>query len=196
MNQRGRPLSYDPDRVLDQAMQIFWQHGYESTSLQDLLQATGLSKSSLYQAYGSKLGLFRAAFAQYCQQRASDLRSQLLGAPQIKPALAHWLLSAAEESQTGEPPRGCMLVNVASEFSQSDPEIALLIQRGGSAIQRALRDALQQAVARGELADTSDPAALAAYLQCLMSGLRTQVKSGAPREAVEAVVNLALQALD
>ena len=124
---RGHPRTFDPEQMLDQAMQVFWQRGYEATSLQDLLAATGLSKSSLYQTYPSKRALFEAALRQYCSQRRRELRERLQAAASPREFLRAWLLCALEEERAGEPPRGCMLANVASEFSQADPEIAALL---------------------------------------------------------------------
>ncbi|MFD2835878.1 TetR/AcrR family transcriptional regulator [Azotobacter vinelandii] len=102
--------------MLEQAMQMFWRHGYEATSLQDLLTATGLSKSSLYQTYPSKRALFAAALRHYCAQRRRELRERLQAAVSPREFLRGWLCCALEEECAGEAPRGCMLVNVASEF--------------------------------------------------------------------------------
>lgn len=192
---RGRPKSFDPDTVLEQAMQVFWQHGYEATSLRYLLAATGLSKSSLYQAYSNKQALFEAAFCNYTEQRSREMRARLLQAPSPLEFLRGWLLSVLDDVGADGNPRGCMLVNVANEFSQADPAVAELLQRGVARMQRVLREALQRAQACGELSATADVDALASYLHCVMSGLRTQVKSGAAKPAIEAVVELSMSTL-
>lgn len=74
---RGRPRNFEPDLVLENAMQLFWSQGYEATSLQDLLLATGLSKSSLYESFGNKQSLFEAAFTRYFDIRARQMRERL-----------------------------------------------------------------------------------------------------------------------
>jgi AcrR family transcriptional regulator len=192
---RGRPKSFDPETVLEQAMQVFWQHGYEATSLQDLLAATGLSKSSLYQAYSNKQALFEAAFGHYAEQRSRKMHARMLQAPSPLEFLRGWLLSVLDDVGPDGNPRGCMLVNVANEFSQTNPAVAELLQRGVERIQRNLREALQRAQACGELNAAANVDALASYLHCVMSGLRTQVKGGAAKPAIEAVVDLSMSTL-
>lgn len=192
---RGRPRTFDPEQMLDQAMQVFWQRGYEATSLQDLLAATGLSKSSLYQTYPSKRALFEAALRHYCTQRGRELRERLQTAASPREFLRAWLLGALEEERASESPRGCMLVNVASEFSQADPAIAALLQRGVAGLRQVLGEALERARACGELDAEADVQALAGYLLCVMSGLRTQRKAGASAEALRAVIEVAMGCL-
>jgi AcrR family transcriptional regulator len=192
---RGRPKSFDPDVVLEQAMQVFWQRGYEASSLQDLMAATGLSKSSLYQTYANKQALFEAAFCNYWEQRSRELRARLLEAPSPREFLRGWLLSVLDDVGADGNPRGCMLVNVANEFSQADPAVAELLRRGVERIRQVLREGLQRAQACGELSPAADVDALASYLHCVMSGLRTQVKAGVAKPAIEAVVELTMNTL-
>ncbi|GAB3461519.1 TetR/AcrR family transcriptional regulator [Azotobacter salinestris] len=192
---RGRPRTFDPEQMLEQAMQVFWQRGYEATSLQDLLAATGLSKSSLYQIYPSKRALFEAALRHYCAQRRRELRERLQAASSPRDFLHAWLLCALEEECDGGAPRGCMLANVASEFSQADPQIASLLRSGIEGLRQVLVEALQRARACGELDAAADVEVLAGYLLCVMSGLRTQRKAGASPEALRATIEVALGCL-
>ncbi|HEY4745232.1 MAG TPA: TetR/AcrR family transcriptional regulator, partial [Desulfuromonadaceae bacterium] len=95
----GRPLAYDPDRALDAAMQLFWLHGYEATSLQDLLQAMGLSKSSLYQGFGGKKELFLRCVNRYCEEMATKLQALLDEAGSGLAFIETVLLNSASEAQ-------------------------------------------------------------------------------------------------
>ncbi|MFC0711214.1 TetR/AcrR family transcriptional regulator [Azorhizophilus paspali] len=192
---RGRPRTFDPELMLEQAMQVFWRHGYEATSLQDLLTATGLSKSSLYQTYPSKRALFAAALCHYCAQRRRELRERLQAAASPREFLRGWLCCALEEECAGEAPRGCMLVNVASEFSQADAEIAALLRSGVEGLRQMLVEALRRAQDCGELDAAADVQVLAGYLLCVMSGLRTQRKAGDSVEALRATIEVALGCL-
>jgi len=177
-------------------MQVFWQRGYEAASLQDLLAATGLSKSSLYQTYPSKRALFEAALRHYCAQRRRELGERLQAAASPREFLRAWLLGALEEERAGGSPRGCMLLNVASEFSQADPQIAALLGSGIEGLRKVLVEALRRARACGELDAAADVQALAGYLLCVMGGLRIQRKAGASTEALRAVVEVALGCLE
>ena len=181
--------------MLEQAMQVFWQCGYEATSLQDLLAATGLSKSSLYQTYPSKRALFEAALRHYCAQRRRELCERLQAAVSPREFLRSWLLCALEAERAGETPRGCLLVNVASEFSQADPQIAALLRSGIEGLRQVLGEALLRAQACGELDASADVPALAGYLLCVMSGLRIQRKAGASAEMLHAAIEVALGCL-
>jgi AcrR family transcriptional regulator len=188
---RGRPRNFDPDLVLENAMQLFWSQGYEATSLQDLLMATGLSKSSLYESFGNKQSLFEAAFTRYFDTRARHMLERLEQAESPLGFVRECLLSVLEDAQRGTP-RGCMLVNVANEFSTADPAVQPLIELATRRFRQVFERAFAQAQARGELADRQSPADLALYMHCAMSGLRTQTKSAIARKDLLTVIELVM----
>ncbi|MFN3768427.1 MAG: TetR/AcrR family transcriptional regulator [Ectopseudomonas guguanensis] len=196
MTTRGRPKSFCPDRALENAMQLFWQRGYEAASLQDLQAATGLSKSSLYQTYPSKQAWFVAAFSRYVAQRRALLLEQLDASTSPLAFIRERLLSVLEDDGPGGVPRGCMLVNVANEFSLSEPALVPVLQQATAGVCQVFEDALARAVACGELRNGQDLAARAGYLQCVMSGLRTQVKSAVPADSIRATVAVVMASLD
>lgn len=188
---RGRPRTFDPDLVLENAMQLFWGRGYEATSLQDLLEATGLSKSSLYESFGNKQSLFEAAFTRYFETRATQMRERLEQAESPLGFVRECLLSVFEDAQRSTP-RGCMLVNVANEFSTSDPAVQRLIKRATRRFHELFERAFALAQARGELAAARSPLELARYIHCVMSGLRTQTKCGLGRQELLGVIELVM----
>lgn len=196
MTTRGRPKSFCPDRALENAMQLFWQRGYEAASLQDLQAATGLSKSSLYQTYPSKQAWFVAAFSRYVAQRRALLLEQLDASASPLAFIRERLLSVLEDDGPGGVPRGCMLVNVANEFSLSEPALVPVLQQATAGVCQVFEEALARAVACGELRNGQDFAARAGYLQCVMSGLRTQVKSAVPADSIRATVAVVMASLD
>lgn len=193
---RGRPKSFCPEQALEHAMQVFWQRGYEATSLQDLLSATGLSKSSLYQTYPSKLAWFEAAFAHYCNARQQLLLEMLDEADSPLDYICLRLLGVLDDEGQDGVPRGCMLVNVANEFSLSEPSIVRQVQKATEGFCQVFTAALMRAQAAGELNPEADAVALGHYLQCVMSGLRTQVKSGLPAASIEATVARVMASLN
>lgn len=196
MTTRGRPKSFCPDRALENAMQLFWQRGYEAASLQDLQAATGLSRSSLYQTYPSKQAWFVAAFSRYVAQRRALLLEQLDASASPLAFIRERLLSVLEDDGPGGVPRGCMLVNVANEFSLSEPALVPVLQQATAGVCQVFEEALARAVACGELRNGQDLAARAGYLQCVMSGLRTQVKSAVPADSIRATVAVVMASLD
>jgi AcrR family transcriptional regulator len=184
---RGRPRIFDPDLVLEKAMQLFWSKGYKATSLQDLLQVTGLSKSSLYESFGNKQNLFEAAFSRYFDTRARQMRERLEQADSPLAFIRECLLSVLADTER-DTPRGCMLVNVANEFSSSDPSVQTLIELATSRSCAVFERAFERAHACGEIQATQTPASLALYMHCVMSGLRTQAKSGLARKELLTVI--------
>uniref|UniRef100_A0A931CZE1 TetR/AcrR family transcriptional regulator n=2 Tax=Pseudomonas chaetocerotis TaxID=2758695 RepID=A0A931CZE1_9PSED len=177
-------------------MQLFWQRGYEAASLQDLQAATGLSKSSLYQTYPSKQAWFVAAFSRYVAQRRALLLEQLAASTSPLAFIRERLLSVLEDDGPDGVPRGCMLVNVANEFSLSEPALVPVLQQATAGVCQVFEQALERAVACGELRSAQDLAARASYLQCVMSGLRTQVKSAVPADSIRATVEVVMASLD
>ncbi|MDH1621199.1 TetR/AcrR family transcriptional regulator [Pseudomonas chengduensis] len=177
-------------------MQLFWQRGYEAASLQDLQAATGLSKSSLYQTYPSKQAWFVAAFSRYVAQRRALLLEQLDASASPLAFIRERLLSVLEDDGPDGVPRGCMLVNVANEFSLSEPALVPVLRQATAGICQVFEQALERAVACGELSNGRDLAARASYLQCVMSGLRTQVKSAVPADSIRATVTVVMTSLD
>ncbi|BFN28261.1 HTH-type transcriptional repressor ComR [Pseudomonas sp. SCT] len=172
-------------------MQLFWSKGYEATSLQELLAATGLSKSSLYESFGNKQSLFEAAFSRYFDARAKQMYERLGQARSPLSFIHDCLLSVVEEVGQGTP-RGCMLVNVANEFSTSDPSVRGLIELATRRFRQVFERAFEQAQACGQIGDSHSPDSLALYTHCVMVGLRTQVKSGLPKQELLIVVDLAM----
>lgn len=196
MTTRGRPKSFCPDRALENAMQLFWQRGYEAASLQDLQAATGLSKSSLYQTYPSKQAWFVAAFSLYVAQRRALLLEQLQASVSPLAFIRERLLSVLEDGAPDGVPRGCMLVNVANEFSLSEPALVPVLQQATAGVCQIFEQALERAAASGELSNGNNLGARAAYLQCVMSGLRTQVKSAVSADSIRATVAVVMAGLD
>lgn len=176
-------------------MQLFWQRGYEAASLQDLQAVTGLSRSSLYQTFPSKQAWFAAAFNLYVAQRRALLLEQLAASDSPLEFIRQRLLSVLEDDGPDGVPRGCMLVNVANEFSLSEPALVPVLQQATAGVCQVFEQALELAVARGELPACDERQALAGYLQCVMSGLRTQVKSGLPAESIRATVAVVMARL-
>ena len=191
----GRPLEYDPDKALDDAMDVFWSRGYEGTSLQDLLTATGLSRSSFYQAFSSKHEAFQRALTHYSDGLAARLREKLQTADSGWDFIESVLLSAASEARGANDPRGCMIVNVATEFSTRDTRIAALVADGVKRVAQIFIAAVKRAQKEGHIANHKDPNLLGRYLLSSLSGLRTMVKAGSSHGVSAALVAVIMTAL-
>lgn len=192
----GRPLQFDPDTALDRAMQLFWRKGYESTSLDNLLTTMDISKSSFYQAFKSKRNIFESSIRHYRTMLFGNLQSQLEQAASGKEFIETLLYDVASETSGPEARRGCLLMNTASEFSQTDPKIAGLVADSLDKIATIFEQAISQAQQEGDISKNKDARSLAIYLVSCMSGLKNMVKAGADRETIKRIVKVSITALD
>jgi TetR/AcrR family transcriptional repressor of nem operon len=191
----GRSLGYDPDKVLNAAMHLFWQQGYEATSLQDLLKTMGLSKSSFYQAYGSKKELFLRCMSCYCEMFSERLKKLLVEAPSGRAFIESVLLASAGEASNPEMKRGCLLMNSATEFAQKDAAIAGRINSGLGGLKSIFAAAVSRGQGEGGISQDVDPDVLADYLVTCVGGLKTVVKGGTDAKTVHEVVGVIMRAL-
>lgn len=191
----GRRLEYEPDSALDATMQAFWRRGYEGTSLRDLLDATGLSKSSFYHAFNSKNEAFQKALSHYCDNVTSNLRSRPRAGDSGWEFIEAILTSTAEEALTSKGPRGCMIVNVATEFSAHDPRIRELLGDGAKRVTQVFVAAVKQAQSEGAIPLNKGPNVLGRYLLSSLSVLRTMVKAGTSHRAMTEIVGVIMSAL-
>ena len=192
----GRPLAFDPDIALEAAMQLFWRQGYESSSLQELLSTMGLSKSSFYQTFKSKQTLFQRCIKHYRKTLTSELKTQLEKTGSGKAFINSLFHNVANETCGPDARRGCLLMNTASEFAQSDPDIANLVNNSIEHFAEVFELAVKQAQQQGDIPADRDSRSLATYLVSSMSGLKNMVKAGADRKTVKQIADVILSALD
>lgn len=177
-------------------MQVFWASGYEATSLQNLLDAMDLSKSSFYQAFGGKRPLFERCLRRYRENMAAAMLESLNQAASGRHFIKDMLSSVASEACSGEKPRGCLVMNTANEFAQGDPTVAEWVAQGVDRFTAVFKAAVQRAQKEGTIAADKDPDVLARFLVSSMSGLKTMVKAGIGGEEIKRIIQIALRAID
>lgn len=191
----GRPLEFDPDVALDAAMNLFWRNGYENTSLQDLLEAMQLSKSSLYQAFGNKQVLFERCMTRYGDFTIGQLRAALDDAESGMAFIRQFLESVLDEARGICEARGCLILNTANEFARRDSRIAVAVIDGLDRFQAVLVTAVERAQREGDIPPERNPSMLATYLVSSMSGLKTLSKAGVDEASMRGTIELTLKAL-
>lgn len=192
----GRPLQYDSDKALDAAMHLFWSKGYEATSMQDLLAAMGLSKSSLYQGFGGKKELFIRCIDRYRNNMSGVLAGLLGKAPSGRIFIEKLLVNFAVEARQPEHlRRGCLLMNTATEFAQKDSEVAEQVAAGFKRLREALEAAVLRGQQEGDISPVQDAGVLSDYLVCSIGGITTVVKGGADERRVKEIVCVIMKAL-
>jgi TetR/AcrR family transcriptional repressor of nem operon len=188
----GRPIEFDPDQVISAAMQTFWSKGYEATSMQDLLHATRLSKSSLYQAFGSKQQLFKRCMDTYVDAMVAQLRERLDASSTALGFIRDVLVEIASEGTRSHAPVGCLVMNTVSEFGQREPAIAEWVDGGIKRVRAVMEAAVRRAQKRGEINGRRSATALADFILSNIAGLRTLVKAGTPAKTTLSVVELVM----
>lgn len=189
----GRPLSFDRDAALEQAMLIFWRHGYETTSIVDLTTAMGVTAPSLYSAFGDKKRLFLEAVHLYAGDPETMARS-IRVAPSAHDA-AKSLLTNAAVAYTGEnTPKGCLLASATASGSAAAIDVQDAIADIRKSIAACLEASIKRDVASGTLPPATDAAALANFIMTVIQGMSVLARDGASRASLLAIVTIALNA--
>ena len=194
----ARPREFDETEALDKAMRVFWAQGYDATSLTDLLGATGLSKSSLYETFGSKHELFLAALDHYNRTvTAKRVAAAIVAAPSPKAGIAAVFQGLINDMLKPDGDRrGCFVNNCAVEVAAHDAAAAARVCAGLDHLEAAFCAALRRAQAAGEIPAEHEARALARYLTSSLNGLTVMAKAKPRRAALEDVARIVLQALD
>ncbi|MBN3454535.1 TetR/AcrR family transcriptional regulator [Mycolicibacterium sp.] len=190
----GRPREFDRGEVLEKIQQVFWEHGYESTSMSDLVSATGLASARLYAAYGSKEALFREAIERYEQQEGGFADRALAEEPTARRAIER-ILREAVDVYTQRGARGCMVVSSATNCSPANDAVRQWLAEHRRKRTDSLVERLCIAVAAGELREGTDAQALGDTYAAMLHGISVQARDGVPRERLLALIEPAMTLL-
>lgn len=188
----GRPRAFCVDEALDRALHVFWQKGYEGTSLLDLTEAMGINRPSLYAAFGNKESLFRKALDRYAEKNACMI--SLLDVPDARAGVATLLNKMVEKLTDPEVPQGCLSVTGALSCSDDTVHIKEELKNRRKQFEIALRSRLEKADKQGQLPAQGKPDDLARYFATVLQGLSVQASGGATREELQTVADTALLA--
>jgi TetR/AcrR family transcriptional regulator, transcriptional repressor for nem operon len=190
-----RPQSFDPDTVLDQAMRVFWANGYEATSLDDLVAELGVSRPALYRQWPSKDVLYQAALTRYREVGSGTFLQALQDRPDdTVNVIRERLVEIINETLDDPQHKGCFVVNAICERSNNNESIHDLTDGALATLQDCLTQALTVARERGVHFE-HEPVALARYLVVIIQGLRIVGKVRPTLDALDGVIDLALQPL-
>ena len=192
----ARPREFDVDTALQRAMEVFWTKGYEATSLDDLCEVTGLSRSSLYATFGSKRGLLLRSVDRYVARRTPTIEAALARPLPIRAAFEALLREFVDQIVSGKGKRGCFLGNCAAELPRHDRAARTRVRKGLAHNEATFRAALAGAKARGELSPSSDVKALARFLVAGIQGLRLVGKVNPDRAVLEDIATTMLRCIE
>lgn len=191
---RGRPKVFDKEAALDKAMALFWQHGYEATSLADLVEATGAKAPTLYAEFVNKEGLFLAVLDRYISRFAARHEAVLFDEDKsVDQALRDYFTAIATCFTSKDTPAGCFMINTSSALAASSTDIANTIKSRHAKQEQTLAQFLQQRQLRGELAENGDVQQLAQFLNCVLQGMSISAREGADFEKLMRIADTTLR---
>jgi len=191
---RGRPLSFDRDKALENAMHVFWERGYEAASISELTTAMGITPPSLYTAFGDKERLFLEAIERYAGGPGGGAPRALAEEPTARRAIERLLEEAAEELTRPCHPAGCMVVMAATNCSVASAHVQAALAKRRAASEAGIRDRIEQGIREGELPADTDAAALANFYTTVFQGMSIQARDGATRASLIATTQSAMRA--
>jgi len=194
MAERGRPRGFDRDAALQRAMEVFWERGYEGTSLSDLTTAMGINAPSLYGAFGGKEALFGEAVERYRHTDGGMTDVALREGKTARAAVEGMLMAAATALTLPGKPKGCFMVLGATNCTPANQGMAAFLRSHRLASTRHVRERLEQGVADGELPPEIDLDTLARYFTTVVQGMSLQARDGAKRAELERVASAAMAA--
>ncbi len=193
----GRPKEFDQEVALERAMETFWAHGYEATSVQDLLDSMGINRASMYDTFGDKHALFSAAIDLYgrtvtrCLEAALDKPGSPLG--NIRTVLRDM---ARQSVRGGGACKGCLATHTAVEMAPHDAKVGKAVKALLGRIEKAFHRALGRAVEAGELTPDVNVRAFARYFTSTVQGLVVMGKASPGKGAMNDIVETALSVLE
>ena len=190
----ARPRSFDPDEALDLARDVFWQTGFQNTSLDDITAATGLNKPSLYAAFGDKNALFLKVLDRYHARLVANAERILKEGPAARDAIERWLTSFVPFCSGIKGSRGCLSVNTAADGAADQKAVRKRIERFNRKLEQLLSNRLR--ADRAQFSEAFDPDAAAHAIMAIYLGLMVLAKDAPDAARVRATLNQAVRLLD
>ncbi|TWV53711.1 TetR/AcrR family transcriptional regulator [Streptomyces misionensis] len=194
VTKRGRPRSFDRETALVQATRLFWEHGYEGTSIADLTRVIGVSPPSLYAAFGDKRALFNEVVDRYGDTFGAFMGRALEEEGDVRAGFDRMLREAAVSYTDPLHPAGCLVITAATNYSAQTADVEQDLRERRVANVRHFEERLTEAERAGALPEGVGPRALAVYFAAVVQGMSQQARDGASAAELEQVAELAMAA--
>lgn len=188
----ARTKQFDERQALLAAMRVFWEKGYEATSIQNLEQAMGLRRTSIYNTFGNKRALFEQVLACYKESVMASLFSAMDSTADIREGIARLLNAALDVNYDEQYPGGCLVVLSVLESEQHDAVSRASLEQSIQELRRGLQSRLTRARKRGELPASLDTAATATTITTIMAGMMVLGKAHVPRRTLNKTISSVL----
>ncbi|KAA8732090.1 TetR/AcrR family transcriptional regulator [Acinetobacter qingfengensis] len=193
---RGRPKCFDEQKALEQAMLLFWQYGYEATSISDLTQALGITAPSLYCTFGDKTQLFYRCLEYYLAHEACSFTVIFQQAKTAKIAIEIYLHENIKHFNVAHKPKGCMFITAAINCPVENQDIQNTVQHYRLNTRTQMLKRLQQGITEGDLPHDAPIQLMVDFYCTLLQGLTLQARDGAETQQLQAVVDQAIKHWD
>ncbi|SEN42242.1 TetR/AcrR family transcriptional regulator [Paenibacillus sp. OK076] len=191
-----RQREFDTDQALEAAMQIFWDKGFEATSLSDLTTVMGIQRPSLYAAFGDKKELFETALRRYTTLHAAQVRFRLQHTSSVKEAFRALFEHIGAEGDVTDARHGCFCINTMVELAPHDPKFAVLTREHQMYLAAIFKETIERGQETGELSNDLDANDLSKSLVVSMIGLTVMMKSEPDRSFVQQSIKVTLSLLE
>lgn len=191
----ARGKAFDPDTAVDKAMEVFWANGYAHTTPQRLVDALGIGRGSLYNAFTSKRALFELALRRYHEREATRIIQVLDGPGPPRERLRAALDLVVTAALADDERRGCMIANTAVEFAGEDESINHLVRRTFDRQEAAFRDTIEEGQRSGDIDRAADAGALAALFLATINGIRVLGKADPNPRRLSGLASTVLRSL-
>ena len=192
----ARTKDFDENAVLEKAMNLFWHKGYNGTSMQDLVDGLGISRSSMYDTFGDKHTLFIRSLENYKKSAMDGMKAIVDDTASAKAAIRKMFESTVADLLTDSQHKGCFMVNAAVEMAPHDQEINKMLCENDRQLEKYFNDAIKKGQSTGEISNRQDSHALAQFILNNIKGVRVTAKSGGDKKAFHDIIEVTMRALD
>lgn len=192
----ARSKDFDEAEVLSKAVCIFWHKGYNGTSMQDLVDGLGISRSSLYDTFGDKHALYIKALDSYQKAGGNQMCDIINNSVSAKEAIQKLLELTMRDLLNDEQRKGCFMVNAEIELASLDAEVKNVVCRNEQQFENAILSAIKKGQASGEIRNSQDSLALARFIMNAVRGMQVSAKATADKAFFDDIIKTTLSVLD
>lgn len=192
---RGRPRSFDRDQVLSKAAEVFWARGYEAASIEELTEALGIKRSSLYHEFGGKEALFLAAIDHYIDELVAPCLDRLNKGRRLTDDLSDFFDAILDLTCRPTGPRGCLVASVLTDAVEASPQFREKLIACMNALDATFADRFEQARKAGDLPDDANIETLAQIFVSFSQGLTLRARSGVSLNSLRELAGAGLERL-
>jgi len=196
MTKRGRPRNFDRTAALEKAMYLFWNQGFDCTSMPDLVREMKINSPSIYAAFGSKEKLFLEAVEHYAEAEKEPIWGKFEGNVSAFDAICSMLVASANAFTRSDKPNGCLVILGALTAEGGNQSVRAELQTRRAVCLKLIEGRLKRAIEEGELRAEIDTQGLATFFLSVQQGMSVQARDGSSREALLAAAEFAMAGWD